>query len=147
MFYLQPFCFLTSWIFPALADKICPALPIICAQLNSLTKLSGFIDRWGEGRKRERDRDRWRQRVTYRGKESWDSKVLKAAGLMPFPGAAAWGVWGPGLGSQLFKDPQVWHGHSRVIRCQGTWALEDKHAYCNLMDSRLQGALCCTGVV
>ena len=39
-----------------MADKICPALPIICAQLNSLTKLSGFIDRWGEGRKRERQR-------------------------------------------------------------------------------------------
>lgn len=62
MFYLQPFCFLTSWIFPALADKICPALPIICTQLNSLTKLSGFIDRWGEGGKRDRDRDRGKQR-------------------------------------------------------------------------------------
>lgn len=70
----QPFYFLISWNFPDLPDKISLALPVICTQLNLLTKLSGFIERLGESGKRDGERDGRKQRVIYRERESWGSK-------------------------------------------------------------------------
>lgn len=54
------------------------------------------------------------------GKRKLRFKGPEGSRTYAIPRGSSLGVWGPVLGLQLFKDPQVWHGNSRVIRCQGT---------------------------
>ena len=88
MFYLQP-VFLPHGFFQLWQTKstwLC--LSFICTQLNSLTRLSGFIDRWGDCGKRETETEEDRGWFTGKKKveiqRSWGQQGLcRSQGQQP----------------------------------------------------------------